>query len=209
MRAADALLIDFGGVLTTNVFDSLTVFCRTEGLPDEHLRRLFREGDEAKTLLVGVETGAVEPAVFEERFAALLSEGREPVTAERLIDRMFGHLEPEPTLIEAVVSLRRAGVSTVLLSNSLGFAAYDALDTERLFDEVVISGRVGMRKPDPRIYVMAVERAAVPSERCVFVDDLPFNLPPAAALGMTTIRHEGPAETVRELERIFAMSLAA
>jgi putative hydrolase of the HAD superfamily len=204
-----ALLIDYGGVLTTNIFDSFTAFCRAERLPDGFLRDLFRTDAEAQRLLAEVEEGALPLVAFEEAFAQLISRGRETIAAERLIDRLFGAVDPQPEVVEAVVALRQAGVATVLVSNSLGFAAYETLELDRLFDDVVLSGKVGLRKPDPRIYVLAAERAGVPPPECVFVDDLPHNLRPAAALGMATIRHRDPDETLALLEGLFGVPLVA
>lgn len=120
---------------------------------------------------------------------------------------MFGATQPEHALVEAVATLRGAGIRTVLVSNSLGFAAYETLDTDRLFDDVVLSGKVRLRKPDPRIYELAAERAGVPHSACVFVDDLGANLRAAAELGMTTIRHRDAAETLALLEALFDVPL--
>jgi len=76
------------------------------------------------------------------------------------------------------------------------------------FDATVISGLVGVRKPDPAIYALAVEAMALPAAQIVFVDDLPGNLKPARELGMATVRHERAAETVPELERLLGVALS-
>jgi epoxide hydrolase-like predicted phosphatase len=80
-----------------------------------------------------------------------------------------------------------------MLSNSWGDDRYDREQLASLFDALVISGEVGLRKPDPAIYSLAAERLGVAPEKCVFVDDLPGNLKPAAALGMATVLHGGDA----------------
>jgi epoxide hydrolase-like predicted phosphatase len=208
-RRADALLIDYGGVLTSSVFESFDAFCRKAGLPDGVVRELFRADPDAQGLMAAVEVGELSPEVFEESLADLLSRGRTPIEAAGLIDRLFGAARPEHVLLDAVATLRGAGVRTVLVSNSLGFAAYETLDIERLFDDVVLSGKVGLRKPDPRIYELAAARAGVPPHACVFVDDLGGNLRPAAELGMTTIKHREAAETLTLLERAFRIPLAS
>jgi epoxide hydrolase-like predicted phosphatase len=111
-------------------------------------------------------------------------------------------------MLAAVRAARAAGIRTGLVSNSWGTRRYDRALLAELFDGVVISGEVGMRKPAPAIYALGAERAGVAPETCVFVDDLPFNLPPAEALGMATVHHLDTAETVRELERLLGVELA-
>ncbi len=129
-------------------------------------------------------------AEFEPRFAALPG-----VESERLIERLFGGMEPDTKMLDGVRAARRAGARTGLLSNSWGAAtAYDAGQLEELFDAWVISSEVGLRKPDPAIYDLAAERLGLPPGTCVSVDDLPGNLKPARALGMATVLHRGDAK---------------
>jgi epoxide hydrolase-like predicted phosphatase len=197
------LLVDYGGVLTTDIFASFRAFCTAEGLEPETVRDHFRSDPEATRLLVGLETGALSEVEFEPRFAALLG-----VSSERLIDRLFGGMEPDAAMIAGVRAARAAGLRTGLLSNSWSASHYDGLLAEELFDAWVISGDVGLRKPDPAIYALAAERMELPAAAIAFVDDLPGNLKPARALGMTTIVHRGDAgETLGELERAFGVSL--
>jgi putative hydrolase of the HAD superfamily len=189
MADRDGLIVDYGGVLTTDVFASFRAFCEAEGLEPEAVRDRFRSDPEARELLARLETGALAAAEFEPRFAALLE-----VSSERLIDRLFGGMAPDEAMLDGVRAVRRRGVRTGLLSNSWGAAtAYDPALLEELFDAWVISSEVGLRKPDPAIYALAAERLGLPPEGCVFVDDLPGNLKPARALGMATVLHRGDA----------------
>ena len=199
----DGLLVDFGGVLTTNVFDAFADFCRAEGLAPDTVRDRFMTDPVARDLLGDLETGRIDEAAFEPHFAELLGVER----SEGLIDRLFAGMLPEATMIDAVRAARRAGVRTGLVSNSWGQERYDRESFPELFDAVVISGEVGMRKPEPEIYALAAERLGRPPERCVFVDDLPGNLKPAAAIGMATVLHQDPATTLDELERHLRVSL--
>ena len=113
-------------------------------------------------------------------------------------------------MIEAVAAFRAAGVRTGLISNSWGTALeYEEAQMTRLFDGLVISHLVGLRKPDPAIYLLGAERIGLPPERCVFVDDLPGNLKPARALGMTTLVHRDAAETVPQLEALLGVTIPA
>jgi putative hydrolase of the HAD superfamily len=185
----DGLIVDYGGVLTTDVFASFRAFSAAEGLPRDTVRDRFRTDPEARELLAGLETGALAAAEFEPRFAALLA-----VRPEGLIERLFGAMGPDEAMLDGVRAARRAGTRTALLSNSWGDGlAYDPALLTELFDAWVISSQVGLRKPDPAIYQLVSERLGVPPEACVFVDDLAGNLKPARALGMATVLHRGDA----------------
>jgi putative hydrolase of the HAD superfamily len=199
----DGLLVDFGGVLTTNVFDAFADFCRAEGLAPDTVRDRFMTDPEARELLGRLETGRIDEAEFEPRFAALLG----VASAEGLIDRLFAGMLPDEAMLAAVRAARREGVRTGLVSNSWGQERYDRASFPELFDAVVISGEVGLRKPEPEIYALAAERLGLEPERIVFVDDLPGNLKPAAAIGMATVLHRDAETTVPRLEGLLGVSL--
>jgi putative hydrolase of the HAD superfamily len=201
--ARDGLLIDFGGVLTTNVFDSFAEFCRDEGLPPDTVRDRFMQDREARDLLGALETGRLSDAEFEVAFAALL--GVEP--AEGLIGRLFARMRPDERMFDGVAAAHRAGIRTGLVSNSWGEEGYDRTRFAELFDAVVISGEIGIRKPAPEIYTLAAERLGREPERCVFVDDLAGNLKPAREIGMATVLHRDAEATLAELEQHLGVSL--
>jgi epoxide hydrolase-like predicted phosphatase len=189
MGDRSGLIVDYGGVLTTDVFASFRAFCRAEGLPDEAVRDRFRTDPEARALLAALETGELDAAEFEPRFGALL--GASP---DGLIGRLFAGMAPDVAMLDGVRALHGGGVRTGLLSNSWGDGlGYDQVLLDELFDAVVISSDVGLRKPDPTVYALAAERLGLPPADCVLVDDLPGNLKPAAALGMATVLHRGDA----------------
>jgi epoxide hydrolase-like predicted phosphatase len=98
-------------------------------------------------------------------------------------------------------------VRTGLISNSWGTRRYPRAVIAELFDAVVISGEEGMRKPAPEMYSLGASRVGLPARECVFVDDLPFNLKPARALGMATIHHVSAPETIDELQRLLGVPL--
>ena len=101
----------------------------------------------------------------------------------------------------------QAGIRTGLISNSWGTRRYPRELLTELFDGVVISGEVGIRKPAREMYRLGAERIGLEPQRCVFVDDLPFNLEPAAELGMGTVHHRTAGETVPELESLLGVAL--
>jgi epoxide hydrolase-like predicted phosphatase len=198
------LLIDYGGVLTSNLFDSFRAFCELQGLAPETLGERFRSDRSSRELLIGLETGRIDEAQFEPQFAALLG-----VSAPGLIDRMFAGSRPDRQMVDAVATARRAGIRTGLISNSWGTRRYDRSQLAELFDGVVISGEVGIRKPAPEMYELGAERIGLEPSACVFVDDLPFNLEPAARLGMATVHHVSAEQTISELERLLRVDLRA
>jgi putative hydrolase of the HAD superfamily len=198
------LLIDWGGVLTSNLFESFNAFCTLEGLEQETISRRFREDRDARAMVIALETGELEEERFEQRFAALLG-----VRAAGLIDRLFAGTAPDLPMCEAVAAARRAGIRTGLVSNSWGTRRYDRAKLEELFDAVVISGEVGIRKPAPEIYRRGAAAIELAPSQCVYVDDLPFNLEPAEKLGMATVHHTSADRTIPELERLLGVSLAA
>jgi epoxide hydrolase-like predicted phosphatase len=199
----DGLLVDFGGVLTTNVFDSFAAFCRDAGLAPDTVRDLFMHEPAARALLGDLETGRVSDAEFEARFAPML--GVEP--ADGLISRLFARMRPEERMFDGVAAAKRAGVRTGLVSNSWGEEGYDRTRFAELFDVLVISGEIGIRKPAPEIYALAAERLGRAPERCVFVDDLAGNLKPARAIGMATVLHRDAETTLDELEQHLGVKL--
>lgn len=198
----EGLLVDWGGVLTSNLFESFSAFCEQEGLAPDTIRRRFREDEACRTLLIDFETGKLEEEDFEPQFARHLG-----VMPTGLIDRLFAGSGPDDEMLDAVRKIRSAGIRTGLISNSWGTRRYPPDLLTELFDGVVISGQVGMRKPTPEIYSMGAEQIGVAPPACVFVDDLPFNLAPAAELGMATIHHTSSSETIPQLERLFGLEL--
>jgi putative hydrolase of the HAD superfamily len=197
------LIMDFGGVLTTDVFASFRAFCEAEGLAPDAVREAFFGDPGARELLARLETGRAAEPEFEAAFSELLG-----VAPDGLIDRMFGHMQPDEAMIEGVLAARRAGVRTAMLSNSWGEDRYDLAQLERLFDAWVISGVEGVRKPDPAIYALTLERIGLPAADCVFVDDLPGNLKPARALGMGTVVHRGDTTaTLDEVGELLGVTL--
>jgi len=201
--AYEAVLFDFGGVLTTPVWDSFAAFCRAEGLDPDAIKRLFREDPEALADLRRLETGSVTEDEFEASFGARLG----LADHEGLIDSMFAGMAPVEEMTSAVSSLRGAGIRTGLVSNSWSTGHYDRELLAKLFDEVLISGELGMHKPQPEIYLLASERIGAEPGACLFVDDLRENCEGAEAVGMTAIRHRRPPETIERLSQLTGVEL--
>ena len=198
-----ALIMDFGGVLTTSVWDSFAEFCREAGLAEDAVKRLFREDPDALADLRELEMGRIEEEEFERRFAARLG----LPDASDLIDSMFRGMRPDEEMVDAVRAARAGGVATALLSNSWSTGHYDRDLLTELFDVLVISGEVGLHKPQPEIFRLTADRLGVSAESCVFVDDLRENIEGAAAVGITGILHRDTETTVAHLEQLLRISV--
>ena len=149
--AIEGLLVDFGGVLTSNVFASFARFCEDEGLLTDTVRDKFMKDPLARELLFDLELGRLSEDEFERRFAQVL----EVEEHAGLIERLFAGMAPDEEMLAAVRAAKSAGVRTGLISNSCG-DSYDRAAFPALFDGVVISSDEGIRKPDPEIYVLGV-----------------------------------------------------
>ncbi len=203
IRPAEALLVDFGGVLTSSVFDSFRAYMGGVGVDPKLVERLLREDPESSQALVAHESGDKPIEYFEEVFAGRLRAHGAEVEGEGLVAKLTSTLRPDPTMIAAVERIKEHGFPTVLVSNSLGYGAYDGYGLEDLFDALVVSGRVGVRKPSRRIYELGAEAAGVPIEGCVMVDDLRHNLEGAERVGMQAVLHRRPTDSLPTLGEMF------
>ena len=191
-----AVLLDWGGVMTSDLFGSFATFCAEEGLDRDVLANLFRHDRDARALLIDFECGRLEEAEFEPRLAAALGLGWH----DGLIDRLFAGAGLDQAMVDGVRALHERGVRTGLVSNSWVTRRYPRELLAELFDGIVISGEEGFRKPDPRMYELGAQRIGAEPSACVFVDDLAFNLDAARELGMAVIHHTSAASTLAELE---------
>ena len=201
-RGRPGLLVDWGGVMTTDVFASFAAFCTREGLAADAVAELFRSNLTARGLLAGLETGAVTEDEFEYGIADLLR-----VPAPGLIARLMSEVRLEPRMISAVRMARRAGVATGLVSNSWGAGGYPREQFAELFVGVVISGEAKVRKPTREIYELGAQAIGLRPEQCVFVDDLRGNLKPARELGMAVVHHTSVNATLAQLSELLAVDL--
>ncbi|NUT50167.1 MAG: HAD family phosphatase [Saccharothrix sp.] len=192
-RRIDAVVLDWGGVLTVSVPTFIDDWLTSENIDQDRYRHTMRTwmGRDAApdNPVARLETGELDTAGFEALLAAELVtlDGRE-VSTKGLLRRMFGSAHPDPEMVDLVRELRADGLRTVLLSNSWGEGYPEDLLME-LFDTIVISGRVGLRKPDHRIFRHTLDRIGLPAHRCVFFDDAPVNVDAAREVGLHAHRH--------------------
>ena len=193
-----AVLLDWGGVMTSDLFGSFAAFCAEESLEPDLLANLFRHDRDARALLIDFECGRIDEADFEPRLSTALG----LTWHDGLIDRLFAGSGLDQAMVDGVRALHARGVPTGLVSNSWGTRRYPRELLAELFDAIVISGDEGFRKPDPRMYELGAQRIGVAPGECVFVDDLAFNLDPARELGMAVVHHTSAATTLAELESL-------
>jgi putative hydrolase of the HAD superfamily len=205
-----ALVVDFGGVLTTSMRESFAQFVRSEDVDGEHLQKVLFTDYDGGGIVHGVETGAVTMEEFERELAAKIkTKSGSAIEATGLVQRMFAGAHVDSRMVEAVRRARGSGLKTALLSNSWGnrdsyrFEHFDAL-----FDAVVISGEVGIRKPDPEIYALAARELETPAGQCVFVDDIAANVRGAVTAGMVGVHHTETDATLHELTTLLGVELA-
>ncbi len=198
--------------MTSSMGRAFAAFALEAGLDPERFKSVIEEaygGGDPDGMVARVEKGLVPQAEFERWLAERLSPGAPaPIAADGLKERLFAGLEPDPPMAAAVGAARAGGIRTGLVSNSWGESGYERDRFGDVFDAVVISAEVGMRKPDPEIYLLAAERIGVPPAECVFVDDLLHNVDGARSVGMEAIVHRSAEFTLPRLEALLGVPLA-
>jgi len=204
----DVLICDFGGVLTTPLQAGFLAYQEEAGVSLEELgiamaRATEEHGDHPLFVL---ERGEISEAEFGERLERHLGAHFD---VNRLRTLFFEGLEPNTPMIELVGELRDRGIRTALLTNNV--REWEPLwraklpEVDELFELIVDSAFVGLRKPDPAIYSLTLERlGGVAPERCVFVDDLDVNCDTARELGMTAVRYENAGQAIPEIRTAFS-----
>ena len=215
MTELRAVITDWGGVLTQPMRDMVRHWIEADQIDWDVYRAVITPwlaaayATDAAAMrynpVHALERGECTVAEFEQIFAARLvrTDGK-AVIAEGLLTRMLAAGRPVPAMYDLIRGLRRKGLRTALLSNSWGTSGYAREDFPEFFDAVVISGEVGMRKPEPRIFRHAAKELGVPPEACVFIDDVEANVSAAISCGMTGVHHTDPAATVARLTELFA-----
>lgn len=210
-----ALVVDWGGVLTGSVDSGIRAFLDGETFDlrayEQVMGRWFGEIGSIEARLNPIhalERGELSAPDFEQRLAREMGEiagvHYEP---HGLIERMFRHFDHAHEMYALVRRAHEQGLATALLSNSWG-NDYPRDMWSDMFDVVVISGEVGLRKPEPAIFELTTGRLGLRPQQCVFVDDLRHNVEAAVALGWVGVHHRTYLETAAELEALFGIPLA-
>lgn len=212
MTVLRALVVDFGGVMTDNLEVAMGTWLAAEGIDVEsYLAAMHHflgpDADVENNPVHALEKGELAVPHFEDQLAPFLraTDGG-PVSAADLLSRMFHAFGRADGMHEIVRRVRAAGSKTALLSNSWGLD-YPRDEWPELFDCTVISGEVGLRKPDPEIYQLTARRLGLPPQECVMVDDFAANVRGAVAVGMVGVLHRSVEQTVAELEILFGLAV--
>ncbi|MBR1216655.1 HAD-IA family hydrolase [Bradyrhizobium sp. U87765 SZCCT0131] len=200
----EAVIWDFGGVITTSPFEAFARFEAERGLPVDIIRRT-NAANHLDNAWAKFERAEIDLATFDELFAAESRALGAEVRGADVLPLLSGDLRPE--MIEALRRVKahsKTGcITNNLPANSIGSRSGRSLyvaEVMVLFDHVIESAKIGLRKPDPRIYRMMIEALNVDPARCVYLDDLGVNLKPAREMGMTTIKVVNAAQALAELE---------
>ena len=208
------LLVDWGGVLTgplTPTIERWAADHEVDLVAYFHVMDDWLGGKYAREARMNpihaLERGEMENPEFEQFLAHEMSlRSSKEFVAEGFLQRMFNYFEHSHDMNALVHRAHRAGIRTALLSNSWG-NEYPREGWDDMFDAVIISGEVGMRKPEERIYQYAAEQLNLSPHECVFVDDLHLNVEAAVSLGIIGVHHIDYETTAKELEAIFNIPL--
>ena len=214
MADIKCLIVDWGGVLTQPVDHAVSAWMKADGIDDRIFEKVMGTwlgptgSMEAHLNPVhAIERGELEVPHFEERLAQELTKyAHHEINHAGLLQRMFDHFTQADDMRGLVYRVRQLGYKTALLSNSWG-NEYPRSGWDEMFDAVVISGEVGMRKPERRIYEFTLEQVGISAPAAVFVDDIKHNITAAVEVGMVGIHHKTYAETKLELSAILGQDL--
>jgi epoxide hydrolase-like predicted phosphatase len=202
------VICDFGGVLTTPLIESFLAYQRESGIAMEDLGVAMAKvmaNDDGRHPLFELEKGNISEADFLGRIGDELGQ---PLHGFR--EAYFRHLDPNEPMIEYMRGVRARGLRTALLTNNVRewepHWRAKLPDVDEIFEVIVDSGFVGMRKPEPEIYHLTLERLGdgIRAEECAFVDDIEANCDTARELGMVAVRFHDADQAIPELERALA-----
>jgi len=208
------VITDWGGVMTNPIIETVTAWLTADGIDHGSYRAVMRawlsqayEAGENLNPIRALERGECTEAEFERLLAEqLVRVDGGAVVPDGLLARMWAASQFDQVMHDVIRAARQAGLRTALLSNSWG-GGYPREMFPELFDAVVISGEVGMRKPEPRIFELATELIGLAPAECVFIDDIRENITAAEAVGLVGVYHTSAPETVARLTELLGISL--
>ena len=208
------VVADWGGVMTNPIAETVRAWIAADEIEYASYHAVMKawvtgayDGAGEDNPIHGLERGECSDEEFEEMLAAqIVRRDGGPVTAAGLLDRMFAATVLSEPMQDLLRRVRAAGLRTAMLSNSWGVGIYPADVLAELFDAVVISAEVGMRKPEERIFRHAAGLLGLDPAECVFIDDIEANVQAAEALGMTGVLHTDPAATEGRLAELLGLA---
>jgi len=207
----EAVIWDFGGVLTTSPFEAFARFEQKRGLPIDIIRRT-NAANHLENAWAKFERAEVDIEAFDRLFAEESAALGAEVRGKDVLPLLSGDLRPE--MVEALkrvkATFKTGCITNNLPANAIGSASGRTLyiaEVMALFDHIIESAKIGLRKPDPLIYRMMIDALGVDPRRCVYLDDLGVNLKPARDMGMTTIKVVSGLQAIAELEAATGLKL--
>lgn len=197
------LILDFAGVLTSNMVETITYFEQREKLAPGVFLRAWAD-PRGQEFYRRLEAGEIDQRAWNTGFGELVG-----IDGEGLMGRVLYDLDPAYEVLRIAKQARASGIRTAVLSNSLGrephdpYAPYDLAGT---FDVVVFSADHGIRKPDPAIFTLTLDQLGVDAASCVFADDTETNLTTARQMGMTVLHALDERITARDLRQLLGLS---
>jgi putative hydrolase of the HAD superfamily len=207
----EAVIWDFGGVFTSSPFEAFARFEAERGLPADIIRRT-NAANHLENAWAKFERAEVDIEAFDQLFAAESRALGAEVRGRDVLPLLVGDLRPE--MVEALrrikTQFKTGCITNNLPANAIGSVGGRTLyiaEVMALFDHIIESAKIGLRKPDPQIYRMMVDALTVDPKRCIYLDDLGVNLKPARDMGMTTIKVLNAAQALTELEAATGLAL--
>lgn len=209
----EAVIWDFGGVFTTSPFEAFNRYEAERGLPKNFIRTVNTTNPDSNAWAL-FERSEIDIASFDRKFLEESTALGYPVRGADILPLLSG--EVRPRMVEALRICKRnlkVGCITNNMAHGQGSgmaataAASRIADIMQLFDAIVESSKVRIRKPDPRIYLMICERLGISPDSCVYLDDLGINCKPAAQLGMVAIKVTSEAQALADLEAATGLAL--
>jgi len=205
-----AVLWDFGGVITSSPFEAFNRYEASRGLPRDSIRRI-NAADPDRNAWARLERSEIDADAFDALFAEEAAAQGYQIAGRDVLSLLAGDIRP--AMVAALDTLTAAGIRIGCITNNakVGRGAGMVADPEKAravaailarFEHVIESAKVGVRKPDPRIYRMMCDAIGVPPEACVYLDDLGINCKPAAAMGMAAIKVTSETQALADLARL-------
>ena len=206
-RSFDAVFWDFGGVVTTSPFEAFNAYEESHGIPKDFIRGVNTHNPDTNAW-AQIERQEISAEVFNDLFATESEALGHKVPGADVLGCLYGNVRPE--MVKALNTIHDSGYTQACLTNNVNRSVEERSDVSEamtIFDYVIESSKVGIRKPEPGFYTLACETAGVRPERVIFLDDLGINLKPARAMGMSTIKVVSADQALSELEGLLGMSL--
>ena len=211
------MLWDFGGVITSSPFDAFKRYETERGVPINTIRRINATNPDSNAW-ARFERAEIDSAAFDSLFAEEAAAVGHQIPGADVLGLLSGDVRP--AMVAAIDAIKAAGLRIGCITNNVPSGqgpgmAHDAAKVAEIaaimarFDHVIESSKVGIRKPDPRIYLMMCEALGVAPDTCVYLDDLGINCKPAAALGMRAIKVTQEEQALSALANMLGLALSA